>query len=142
MFYPANQPANFPQAMSHRRTIGPVPPRDKFGKLLIKPILEKRPKLNILGEPERDEKGNPLEEVADTRQAWEYKMYEPGHENLIQDGATKGLKLFRVDYDIEPIMLVYARDEQDAVRVWKREWGISKLNGESDPVVTAVEAAA
>ena len=123
--------------MNRRRVIGPVPPRARDGKLQIKPALEKRVKLNVLGEPVRDEKGQPIEEMVDTRQPLEYRLYEPGHENAIADGATKGLQLFQVEYDAEPIMQVYARDKAHAAEVYKKEWGITRV-GDSDPVVILI----
>src|SRR5579883_3276741 len=122
-----------------RRVIGPIPPRDKQGKLMIAPHLAKRVKLNALGEPVRDDKGQPIEEMADTRQPWEYKLYEPGMENYIAEGATKGLKLFLVDYGIEPLAKVYAHNAEEAVRVYKAEWGITRC-AETDPKATEIAA--
>ncbi|HZV08018.1 MAG TPA: hypothetical protein VE999_23240 [Gemmataceae bacterium] len=127
-----------------RRVIGPVPPRDKHGRMLLAPLLEKRVKLNLLGEPVRGPDGQPIEEMVDARHPWEYRAYQRGDELHIAEGATKGLKLYRVDVGIEPIMLVYAKNEQDAVEVWKKEWGVTRISNEpdSDPKVTLAEQAA
>lgn len=127
------------QSVVSRRTIGPIPPRDKTGKLMIPPIMGKRPKLDQLGVPMRDKDGNVLFETGDTRDPREYAAYEQGHEPA--EGATKGLTLFQVDLSPEPLALVYAKDEQDAVKVYKREFGITRFT-ENEPRLTAVEPAA
>lgn len=121
------------QTPSARRTIGPIPPRDKSGKLMIAPIVGKRAKLDALGIPVRDKEGNVLFEAGDTREASEYALYEQGQ--TAADGATKGLTLFRVDLSPEPLALVYARDKQDAVSVYKREFGVTRFT-ENEPAVT------
>lgn len=120
----------------NKRVIGPIPPRDKHGKMLIGPIMEKRAKLNILGEPARDKDNNPVEEVADVRPPLEYLSFDGTQRPA--ENATRGLRLFQVDYGIEPSLLVYARNEHDAIDVYKKEWGILRF-GETDPVVNAVE---
>lgn len=99
-----------------RRVIGPIPPRGKDGKLLLKEY--------------KDRDGNFL-----ARDPREYLAYEHGHEPA--EGSTKGLKLYQVDLKPEPITLLYAKDESDAVRVYKAEMGITRF-GENDPKVTEV----
>lgn len=121
-----------------KRVIGPIPPRDRHGKMLLIPYMGKKIKLNALGEPMRDKDGNPIEIEADLREEWEYKVYEPGCEKFMRPEAIKGLRLFSVDHDVEPIALVYARDEHDALSVYKREMGIIRF-GDKDPTVAPAE---
>jgi hypothetical protein len=130
------------QAQPRRRTIGPVPPR-KDGKLLIRPLLEKRVRLNAAGEPVLSKEGKIVEDMVDTRHPVEYRLYESGIEKQMLDGATKGLRLFQVDFDAEPLMLVYARDEQHAAAVYQAEWGITRFGGDGNgPIVTLASEAA
>lgn len=121
-----------------KRVIGPIPPRDKHGKLQLTPIKGKRVKTNILGEPVRDKDGNPLEYDADLREPHDYLAYEQGKEKEMRPESTNGLRLFQVDHDVEPLALVYARDADDAIRVYKREFGILRF-GDTDPKVTPAE---
>lgn len=106
--------------------------------MLIKPVLEKRFKVNLAGEPLHDEKGNLIEEMVDVRHKLDYLLYEQGMEGQIIDGATKGLRLFEIDYDAEPRMLVWAKDKPHAVEVYKNEWNVGQFNG-TDPRVTEAE---
>lgn len=124
--------------LSSKRVIGPIPPRDRDGKFRLKPYLGDRIKTNALGEPVRDKDNQPIVERADLRESWEYKVYEPGHERHIDQDAIKGLRLFRVDYDVEPIALVYARNADEARDVYKKEFGIIRF-GDSDPKVSPAE---
>ena len=137
------QPIQFPHGPTlpggARRIIGPIPPRDDKGRLRIAPIMAKKIRTNALNEPVRDERGNPIEELADSRDPRDYFSYEIGYENQIADGATKGLHLFQVDLSPEPLALVYAKNENDAVSVYKREFGITRF-GERDPKVTQIAA--
>ena|SRR5690242_744631 len=133
-----NPPVSAQSAQSRKRVIGPIPPRGSDGRLQLLPVMGKRPKLNILGEPARDHKGQPIEEEADLRDPWEYLAYEPGREKDMDPKAIEGKRLYRVDHDVEPIALVFARDEDDAVRVYKREFGVLRF-GDKDPVVTPAE---
>src|SRR6185312_5285850 len=100
-------PLSFPngprQPGGARRLIGPIAPRDAQGRLRLKPQLGKRVKVNVLGEPIRDEKEQPVEEDCDLRDPREYLAYEHGQE--IAPGATKGMLLFQVDYSPEPLVL-------------------------------------
>lgn len=121
-----------------KRVIGPIPPRDKHGKMLLEPFVGKRIKTNALGEPVRDKDNQPIEIDADLREEWEYKLYEPGCERFIRQDATKGLRLWQVDLDVEPIALVYARDEHHALETYKKEMGIIRF-GDKDPVITPAE---
>lgn len=43
-----------------------------------------------------------------------------------QPGATKGLKLFAVKLPDVPLTRIWAKDEEDAWRRFKKEWGIIK----------------
>jgi hypothetical protein len=119
-----------------KRVIGPIPPRDPHGRLLISPLMGKRVRLNSLKEPVRDERGQPVEETVDLRDPREYSTWQPGM--VPAEGSTKGLKLFQVDYDIEPFCQVFATDADDALRVWRKEMGIQRLNSFDDPKVTQV----
>lgn len=128
----ASQPVQF------RRVIGPIPPRDpKTKRLKIEPQMGERVKVNVLGEYVRDDKGQPIVEVVDLRDPRDYIVWEPGAKPSEQ--AIKGLKLFQVDLPGEPLVQVYARHEDEAVRVWKAEMGIHRL-GQDDPKVTEVSA--
>lgn len=115
----------------NRRTIGPIPPRDERGRLKIAPLLERRAKRNILGEPIRGEDDQPIEELVDTRPERHYLYFDGSQEPA--DGATRGLRLFAVDYANEPILKVWARNEHDAVEVYKQEWNIRLCGSENSP---------
>lgn len=115
---------------TNRRVIGPIPPRDDRGRLKIGPLLQKQAKRNILGEPLRDDNDQPIEEMVDTRPERHYMAYDGSQ--VAAEGATKGLRLFAVDYGIEPILKVWARDREDALDVFKREWGIVRFSSEMD----------
>lgn len=98
-----------------RRVIGPIPPRDKNGRLMLH---------------DKDAKGQPVER--DEREYWNYEVnHKPAEE------AVKGMKLFQVDLPPEPLALVYAKSEDHAVKVYQKEMGITRF-GERDPKVTEV----
>ena len=118
-----------------RRVIGPVPPRDKNGRLQLAPIIGRRPKIDEIGNPVRDDEGRILYEQGDTRDPREYAAYEHGQKP--DPAALKGMRLFQVDLDPEPIVQVYARHEAEAVEVYKREMGITRF-GQTDPKVSEV----
>ena len=118
-----------------RRVIGPVPPRDKNGRMAIAPAIGKRVKLNVIGEPYRDANGQPVEEDADLRSPIEYTVYEQGAKAL--PDALKGLDLYQVDLHGEPLVQVYAKNPEHAVKVYKAEMGITRC-AEHDPVATKV----
>ena len=122
-----------------RRVVGPIPPRDAKGRLKLAPVPGKKVKVNQLGEPVRDERGNVIEIDTDLRDEREFYAYEVGHEKQIADGATKGLHLYQVDLPPEPLVLVYAKSMDEAVKVFQREQGITRF-GERDPKVTLVSA--
>lgn len=121
-----------------KRIIGPIPPRDKHGRMMLLPNMGRKVKTNVLGEPVRDDRGNPVEIDADLREDWEYKVYEPGCEKFVKPEALKGLRLFQVDLDVEPIALIYARDERHALEVYKKEMGVVRF-GDKDPVINPAE---
>lgn len=117
-----------------RRVIGPVPPRGPDGRMLIAPVLGKQIRKNVLGEPLRDKEGNPLEEVIDTRPAIEYMAFD-GTQRPTEE-AVKGLRKYRVDVGDFPILIVYARDENHAMEVYKKEWGVLRLDQDTPYKIT------
>lgn len=117
-----------------KRLIGPIPPRDEHGRMKIAPIMEKRVKVNVIGEPERDEKGKPIMEEFDARPALQYHAYD-GSQVALEE-ATRGLKKYRVDVGIEPTHLVYARNDGEALEVFKKEWGILRIDQDAIVSVT------
>ena len=114
-----------------KRVIGPIPPRDKHGKLMIDPVLVKDVKRNVLGEPVRDKDGNAIEIDIDSRRPLEYRLYVQGIEP--RKGATDGLRLFRCEITgedaMDPALLVWAKDERHAEKVYRSEWGITGSYG-------------
>lgn len=123
---------------ANRRVIGPVPPRDKHGRMLIAPDLKRMPKLNAIGEPLRNKEGEPIMEDVDIRPERQYLSYDGSQ--VPAENATKGLRLYLVDYATEPLHKVYARDEAHAVEVFRKEWGITRFSSEhSDPKATPIQ---
>lgn len=122
-----------------RRVIGPIPPRDpKTKRLKLEPQLGERVKLNAIGQPVLDKDGQPIVEIVDTRDPREYLSWEYGQKPA--EGSTEGLRLFectikhedKVAADgkenvSEPFVHLYARDADDAARVYKSEMGVIAL---------------
>lgn len=124
------QPARPATGLPSRRTIGPIPPRDKTGRLCLVPQIGKRLKVDEFGEPVADENGRNVWEMGDTRDPREYAAYEAGQKPAPE--AIKGLRLFKVDMPPEAFALVYAKSADHAVDVYKAEFGITRF-GEYDP---------
>lgn len=96
-----------------RRVIGPIPPRDENGDLrMIGEVYSPRTLKFFNGTQQPD------------------------------PAAIKGLRLFSVDYGMEPILKVYARDEAHAVDVYRKEWGIVRFASDIEgPRVTELPKA-
>lgn len=105
-----------------KRIIGPIPPRFKDGKLRVKDA----------GAP-KDVAG--LTAVELSARELDARVYVQGQE--ADQEAIKGLHLFEVDLESEPILRVYARSEAEAVEVYKKEWGVKRF-GENDPKIRKV----
>ncbi len=102
-----------------RRVIGPIAPRDKSGRLLLAPLL--------------DSNGVEIERDPRDLMGWEQNQRP-------DPAAIKGLKLYEVDLDREPLLQVYARNAEHALDVWKFEYGITKIgNDVPPPIVTEVK---
>jgi hypothetical protein len=115
-----------PAARKTPRQVGPVPPRRADGAYDVEPEYQEEQQLN---------EKNQLVTVKKLLPGWG-KIYFPNMK--IRDGATKGLKLFAVSVEDLPDTQVYARDEDHAIKVFKQEWGITRLNADAEPRVTEV----
>lgn len=105
-----------------KRVIGPIPPRAKDGTLRAKDA----PDLTNLA-------GLRAEEICQRK--LDARVYVQGQE--ADPEAIKGLQVFEVDLESEPILRVYARSEAEAVEVYKKEWGVKRF-GENDPKIRKV----
>lgn len=112
----ASHLGDFMVGRGKRRTIGPIPPRGKDGRFLLAEV--------------KDAEGNVV-----VRDKLQYLAYQPGLQAA--PAAIKNLKLFQVDLPPEPYAHLYAKDADDALRVYKSEFGIRRF-GEVDPIVTEV----
>ncbi|HWG43590.1 MAG TPA: hypothetical protein VN688_12455 [Gemmataceae bacterium] len=114
----SRQPAR-PVSTASRRIIGPVAPRDKAGRLMLAPSL--------------DANGAIVERDPRELMAWET--------NQVPDpAATKGLKLFSVDLDGEPLVQVYAKNQEQALDIYRYEMGVLRLDSNAPlPIVTEIK---